>query len=384
VPRLPYGLAAWLPQAVSAKATEPALYFCALEALQNVQKYAQASAATLRLRADGERLVIEIADDGRGFDAGTATQGAGLTNMEDRLDALGGTLHIESSPGVGTTLRATVPVTSAAPVARVANAGSAMQATPAGVYTERPATRASPPARGDPLRPVLEQEPHSEPGPVARPSSKEMEPPCSITGKGCPIADHPGAGELLRTGSAMGGRIDLDGSGPDVRRLIHLSGVTHSAYALVRVDGRARGILSAASRGRPIAEDLVERLGSLAHLTELALANALAHRNFQRQATVDALTDLCNRRGFDLALGRLSGHEPYAILAIDVDGLKAVNDRWGHGEGDRLIASVGAALAAVVRGGDTLARVGGDEFALLAVAASAHAIAKLEIRCTPP
>ena len=113
--------------------TEAALYFCTLEALQNVQKYAQASSATVRLRADGERLVIEVADDGCGFDVRTTTRGAGLTNMEDRLDALGGTLQIESSLGVGTTLRATVPVTSAAPVARVATAGLAMQATPASV-----------------------------------------------------------------------------------------------------------------------------------------------------------------------------------------------------------------------------------------------------------
>jgi signal transduction histidine kinase len=113
--------------------TEAALYFCTLEALQNVQKYAQASTARVRLRADGERLVIEIADDGCGFDVRAATRGAGLTNMEDRLDALGGTLHIESSPGGGTTLRATVPVTSAVPVARVATAGLATQATPAGV-----------------------------------------------------------------------------------------------------------------------------------------------------------------------------------------------------------------------------------------------------------
>jgi two-component system, NarL family, sensor histidine kinase NreB len=61
------------------------------------------------LREDGERLLIEIVDDGRGFDMTTIKRGAGLTNMEDRLDALEGTLHIESSPGHGTTLRATVP-----------------------------------------------------------------------------------------------------------------------------------------------------------------------------------------------------------------------------------------------------------------------------------
>jgi signal transduction histidine kinase len=96
--------------------TEAALYFCTLEALQNVQKYAAASAVAVRLREEETQLVVEVADDGRGFDVTAVTRGAGLTNMEDRLDALGGTLQIESSRGVGTTLRATVPVSRAVPV----------------------------------------------------------------------------------------------------------------------------------------------------------------------------------------------------------------------------------------------------------------------------
>jgi signal transduction histidine kinase len=86
--------------------TEAALYFCILEALQNIQKYAEASSAVVRLREDGDQLSVEVADDGRGFDVATTSRGNGLTNMEDRLDALGGTLHIASSPGNGTTLRA--------------------------------------------------------------------------------------------------------------------------------------------------------------------------------------------------------------------------------------------------------------------------------------
>ena len=89
--------------------TEAALYFCILEALQNVQKYAQASSATVRLRELGEQLSVEVADDGRGFDVRNTLRGNGLTNMEDRLDALGGTLQIASSPGNGTTLRAVIP-----------------------------------------------------------------------------------------------------------------------------------------------------------------------------------------------------------------------------------------------------------------------------------
>lgn len=93
-----------------AQDTEAALYFCILEALQNIQKYALASSAVVSLREDGEQLSVEVADDGRGFDVGTTSRGSGLTNMEDRLDALGGTLHIASTPGTGTTLRAAVPV----------------------------------------------------------------------------------------------------------------------------------------------------------------------------------------------------------------------------------------------------------------------------------
>jgi signal transduction histidine kinase len=98
--------------------TEAALYFCILEALQNIQKYAQASSATVRLREDGDQLSVEVADDGCGFDMSTAIRGNGLTNMEDRLDALGGTLQITSSRGRGTTLRAVIPVPLAVSVKR--------------------------------------------------------------------------------------------------------------------------------------------------------------------------------------------------------------------------------------------------------------------------
>jgi len=93
-----------------AQETEAALYFCTLEALQNVQKYASATIVEVRLGVDEQRVVIEIADDGRGFDVSTVRRGSGLTNMEDRLDALGGSIQIESTPGVGTTIRAAVPV----------------------------------------------------------------------------------------------------------------------------------------------------------------------------------------------------------------------------------------------------------------------------------
>jgi signal transduction histidine kinase len=83
---------------------EAAVYFCVLEALQNVQKYATATQVTVRLREADGQLQVEVEDDGAGFDVATVQRGAGLTNMEDRLDALGGALSVHSSPGHGTRL----------------------------------------------------------------------------------------------------------------------------------------------------------------------------------------------------------------------------------------------------------------------------------------
>ncbi len=88
---------------------EAAVYFCVLEALQNIAKYAEASRAHVRLGTDDGMIRFEVTDDGKGFDVRAATRGAGMTNMADRLDALGGTLEVRSSPGRGTTISGRVP-----------------------------------------------------------------------------------------------------------------------------------------------------------------------------------------------------------------------------------------------------------------------------------
>jgi signal transduction histidine kinase len=93
-----------------AQDVEAAVYFSVLEALQNVQKYAQASQATVRLREEGGALRFEVADDGRGFDIATTARGSGLTNMADRIDALDGDVQLTSEPGRGTQLRGSLPV----------------------------------------------------------------------------------------------------------------------------------------------------------------------------------------------------------------------------------------------------------------------------------
>ena len=94
---------------------ESAVYFCVLEALQNVAKYAGASKARIRLAENDGRLEFSVSDDGAGFDVATAASGAGTTNMTDRLEALGGRLRIESRPGHGTTVSGSIPVGRATP-----------------------------------------------------------------------------------------------------------------------------------------------------------------------------------------------------------------------------------------------------------------------------
>ena len=98
-----------------AEDAEAAVYFCTLEALQNVAKYAQATAATVRLQQQDGDLAFDITDDGIGFDPAARGYGTGMQGMADRLAALGGELTVRSSPGAGTTVMGRVPVRAAAP-----------------------------------------------------------------------------------------------------------------------------------------------------------------------------------------------------------------------------------------------------------------------------
>jgi signal transduction histidine kinase len=90
---------------------EVAVYFCCLEAIQNVVKHAGPGAsATVTLRHEDSRLHFEVRDFGAGFSPPTADPGRGLSNMRDRIDAVGGTLEVSSSRGRGTFVRGSVPV----------------------------------------------------------------------------------------------------------------------------------------------------------------------------------------------------------------------------------------------------------------------------------
>src|SRR3954452_14908181 len=92
-----------------------------------------------------------------------------------------------------------------------------------------------------------------------------------------------------------------------------------------------------------------------------------AERHQHRIARVDSLTGLANRRAFDEALARaLEREHVFTLLLIDVDAFKQINDRFGHTIGDRVLRELAAHASAEVRSGDCLARIGGDELALVA------------------
>ena len=88
---------------------EAAVYFCALEALNNVAKYSGATAAEVRLLQSNGELTFQVADDGAGFVLAETSYGTGLQGMADRLEAIGGALEVRSEPGEGTTVTGRIP-----------------------------------------------------------------------------------------------------------------------------------------------------------------------------------------------------------------------------------------------------------------------------------
>jgi diguanylate cyclase len=150
---------------------------------------------------------------------------------------------------------------------------------------------------------------------------------------------------------------------------------------LVRGDGSLFGTLCGMNRTAkgaelerelPLVELLAQLLSTLLSTELQAIEQTRRAERAENELLTDALTELYNRRGWDFLLAAEESRcrrygSPACVLAIDLDELKQVNDTRGHADGDDLLRLTAKALRATVREQDLVARVGGDEFAVLAV-----------------
>ena len=159
-------------------------------------------------------------------------------------------------------------------------------------------------------------------------------------------------------------------------RVRFVPGTPLEPEALIVVPLVARGALKGTLNVYRIGEDasftdeefeLAKRLGDAA---ALALDNAHIRARLEREAQTDSLTGLYNHRHFHERLRReltraSSAHENVAVVMIDIDDFKKVNDVFGHAVGDQVLADLADHLRATVRSSDVVCRIGGEEFAVI-------------------
>ncbi len=176
--------------------------------------------------------------------------------------------------------------------------------------------------------------------------------------------------DVLRTAAAVGEEIGLT---PTAIEAVLASTAEPTNGRKIRMgDGRILFV-----RGRRVPGG-----GTLSVISDITEHEHL-EAELRYRAAHDALTGVANRRQFDLELARClaaadSGGVPFALLLIDLDHFKAINDRHGHMVGDRLLAAVASRIEAELASGDIAARLGGDEFAVIVqTRATAPAVAEI-------
>jgi diguanylate cyclase (GGDEF)-like protein len=153
-------------------------------------------------------------------------------------------------------------------------------------------------------------------------------------------------------------------------RVRSLYGLTHTLAAPLHTEAGVIGAIVLSRRDREPWPDAARRLLEAAAVeAAAAMARAYSYREVAAHASTDPLTGLPNRRYFDefcglLARRRRAG-DAVAVLMVDIDKFKGLNDRYGHPVGDEVLRAVAGAIVTAVREEDVPARVGGEEFAVL-------------------
>lgn len=166
-------------------------------------------------------------------------------------------------------------------------------------------------------------------------------------------------------------------SHPTIRAMGAVAGFPVGLAMPVVARGELQGII-AVGTGRadpiPLSGSLGGRLPGIAGLAATTFLSAKLFEQVRYQAHHDALTGLPNLRALEALSADEEAEDPAALIFVDLDGFKQVNDRFGHSAGDELLVEVGRRLREAVRSRDVVVRIGGDEFAVLlsAVADSAE------------
>jgi len=188
-----------------------------------------------------------------------------------------------------------------------------------------------------------------------------------------PAVVAPGAGVLGRvvtTGSAVRGRI---GSGPDALEPSGLEPGRGDVLAVpLRSMGSVVGVVALYDRvdGCPFDADDEDALGTLVGQASIAVDNVQLHHEAQRLSTTDPLTGLWNFRYLSMSLAReiersTRFDRPLAVLMLDLDHFKLVNDQHGHQRGDTVLRELAFRVQELIREVDTFARYGGEEFVVV-------------------
>jgi diguanylate cyclase (GGDEF)-like protein/putative nucleotidyltransferase with HDIG domain len=156
-------------------------------------------------------------------------------------------------------------------------------------------------------------------------------------------------------------------------KAVHIAGTSESNESMLAVpvifEDRLIGVIVNVKVGiNQYTGDHLRLLTILANHAAVSIFNARLIERLAASARTDPLTGLANRRAFEQALEqRLTGdaQEPFAVLMLDVDGLKQVNDARGHAAGDAVLKRVASVLSSDLRAADLATRWGGDEFVLL-------------------
>lgn len=200
------------------------------------------------------------------------------------------------------------------------------------------------------------------------------------------LADYPRTRHVLESQEAVQIRVADPDADPAERALLERQGQRSLLMLPLVARGETIGLMEIVDvEDRVWDEADVDFCRALCDIVAIAIRNAVLFAELQETAAKDTLTGLYNRRLFEeqleAAVARsLRADQPLALLVVDLDGLKRINDVSGHVAGDQALRTLADALRATIRAADVACRLGGDEFGVILAGSTAEDAVKVADR----